>query len=249
MPARTFVPLRLVLPANERAAAAIQLEGVRFPRVSVLLGAGSHLRSPSLGLWSRLFEEFFTRHAEGEIILLGSFDRRRTYTRGVSPRDVGKLCARFPGIRNAFDIGLLAQLALAERCQLHLSPHSGMSFAVQAVGVPWLALSAQEWHEFLLNGVPMLSVFPDCPLYPCFRHMYPECAVRLRSNVRTPCIEDDALLGKLPEIIAGIEMLLAGALPYHAAAHRHEAALRQRLGSDSWSIVDWPEVAAGDYVF
>lgn len=247
MPPRVITPLRLRLPERERQCAAERLPDTAAPRLSVLPAAGSQMRMPSLQFWSALFAEFFDRHADGEIVLLGSFDNARSFTRGITPEDVQSLTRRFPRIRNAFDAGLLRQLALAERCRLHISPHSGMSFAVQAVGVPWLALSGQAWYEYLLNGVPLVSVFPECPLYPCYREMYDDCARRIRQSERTPCIEDDALLPKLPEIVSSMEALLGGSVNYRDAALAHEAALAARLGPES--IVDWPEVIADGYVF
>jgi len=249
MPPRTVTPLRLDLPPEARAAAASRSRSDAAPRVSVLLGAGSHYTTPSLAFWTTLFEAFLDRHPRAEIVLLGSLSTERTSTRGVTRGDLDGLLERFPSIHDAFDAGLLVQLALAERCAVHVSPHSGMSFAVQAVGVPWLALSGQAWHEFLLNGVPLVAVYPDCPLYPCFREMYPECRTLRDAGRRTPCIEDDALLGKLDEILAGMETLIAGELPYAEAARRHQAALRERLGPDSWTVVDWPAVVAEEYVF
>jgi hypothetical protein len=247
IPARVIRPLRLHLPERERRRAAELLPDTSGPRLSVLPAAGSQMRMPSIEFWSALFAEFFERHSDGEIVLLGSFDKSRSFARGITRQDVQALTRRFPRVRDAFDAGLLQQLALAERCRLHISPHSGMSFAVQAVGVPWLALAGQQWYEYLLNGVPLVSVLPDCPLYPCYREMYDDCSKRIRRGVRTPCIEDAALMGKLPEIVSSMEALLAGAIDYRDAARAHEAALARLLGPES--IVDWPEVIADGYVF
>lgn len=246
---RKIEPLHLTLPESVRELAASRLHGERSPRLSVLLGAGSQLRAPTLRFWTALFDAFFERHPQGEIVLLGRLRGGRTRTRGVTRHDIRELVARYPAIFDAFDVGLLEQLALAERCQLHISPHSGMSFAVQAVGVPWLAIAGQEWPEFMLNGVPFVSIFPDCPLYPCFREMYADCKTRIRRGVLTPCLEDEALFVKLPRIIAAMEALLSGEISYRPAAEQHEKALRERLGPDSWSIIDWPAVIADDYVF
>ncbi|HEY2324855.1 MAG TPA: hypothetical protein VGJ82_18490 [Thermoanaerobaculia bacterium] len=246
MPPRKFAPLRLQLPEKERREAESRC-GEASPRLSVLLAAGSHTRAPTLKFWSALFERFFERHLEGEVFLLGSFDRKRSFTRGISPKEIESLTRTFPRVRNAFDIGLLAQLAIAERCQLHISPHSGMSFAVQAAGVPWLAIAGQQWWEFLLNGVPLVSIFPSCPLYPCFREMYPECESLLRKQLRTPCMDDEALFAKMPEIVDAMESLLDGSISYRDSAYWHEEALRSRLGDGS--ILDWPHVVSDDYRF
>jgi hypothetical protein len=246
LPPRKFAPLRLQLPDEARRDAAARL-GSASPRLSVLPAAGSHTRAPTLTFWSTLLDRFFERHPEGEVFLLGSFDRKRSFTRGITEKELGTLTRRFPRVHNAFDIGLLAQLAIAERCDLHNSPHSGMSFAVQAAGVPWLAIAGQQWWEFLLNGVPLVSVFPACPLYPCFREMYPECESRMRKQLRTPCMDDDALLAKMPEIVDAMESLLDGSVSYRDSAYRHEEALRARLGDGA--ILDWPHVVSDEYRF
>ena len=249
MPARRIVPLRLSLPAEVEIRASSLLSTKAWPRLSVLLGAGSHLRAPSMGFWATLFHRLFECYPNLEIVLLGSFESKRTSTKGVSQADVAALCNRFPGIHNAFDAGILLQLALAKRCQAHVSPHTGMSFAVQAVGVPWLALSGQEWHEFLLNGVPLISVFPECPLYPCHREIYPECTARRERGFPTACMEEEALVDKLPEILQGIEQLVYKNIPYQLAAKRHVAKLRNRLGEEHWMLVDWPEVIGKDFLY
>jgi hypothetical protein len=246
---RKHEPLRLALPQRVRDWAAAQLDDGRSPRISVLPGAASHMRAPSLAFWTRLFDGFFERHPAGEIVLMGKLKGGRSATRGIAARDIEALRARYPALHDAFDIGLMEQLALAERCNLHVSPHSGMSFAVQAVGVPWLAISGQEWHEFMLNGVPFVSVFPECALYPCYREMYPECRTRIRHGPITPCLSDDALFAKLPDIIGAMEALLAGGVVYRDAARAHERALQARRVPESWAILDWPAVVADDYVF
>jgi hypothetical protein len=246
---RKIEPLRLTLPQAFRDSAEAHLAGGGSPRLSVLLGGASRMRAPSLAFWTRLFDAFLERHPNGEIVLLGKIKGARSTTRGVTARDVAALCERYPAIRNAFDLPLLEQLALAERCNLHISPHSGMSFAVQAVGVPWLAISGQEWHEFLLNGVPLVSIYPECPLYPCYREMYPECRTQMRRDAITPCLSDDALFAKLPAIMDAVDSLLAGTVDYHEQARAHDRALRERGVPDSWAILDWPAVVADDYVF
>lgn len=246
---RKIEPLRLTLPARARDFAVAQLASDRSPRLSILFGAASHMRTPSLAFWTRLFDAFFERHADGEIVLIGKLKGTRSTTRGITAREIDALRARYPAMRSAFDLDLLEQLALAEQCDLHISPHSGMSFAVQAVGVPWLAISGQEWHEFLLNGVPFVSLYPECPLYPCYREMYPECRTQMRSGTITRCLSDDALFAKLPAILGAMESLLAGKVPYRDSALAHERALRELGVPESWAIVDWPAVVAGDYVF
>jgi hypothetical protein len=246
---RVFQPLRLELPDEARAFAAAALPGHASPLMSVLPGAASQMRAPSMRFWTAFLDAFFERHPEGCVVLLGRLRGRGLKTRGVSIPDIERLRSRYGSIYDAFDVPILNQLALAERCQLHVSPHSGFSFAVQSVGVPWLALAAQEWPEFILNGVPMVSVYPECPLYPCFREMYADCRNRIRRGDSTPCISDEAMLPKLPAITSAMEALLDRAVDYRQAAEAHERELRRRVGPGLWTVLDWPAVIADDYRF
>lgn len=249
MPPRKYAPLRLDLPAEERAKAAARVSSEGSPRLTVLPAPASPSRAPSMRFWGTFFDELFSLHPTGEVFLLGAFDEKRSHSGGITARDIAALRERFPQVRDAFDVPLLEQLAIAELSGLHVSPHSGMSFAVQAVGTPWLAISGQQWHEFIYNGVPLVSIFPECPLYPCFREMYDDCRSLIRHGRRTPCMDDDALLAKMPDIITAMEALLAGEISYETVVRSQEQMLRQRLGPDSWCISDWPHVVADDYRF
>jgi hypothetical protein len=189
-------------------------------------------------------EQIFTAYPGAEVALLGSTDRRRSRTLGFGREEIAALQRRFPRLRDAFDAGLLNQLAIAEQCAVHISQHSGLSFAVQGVGTPWLVLSGGLWPEYILNGVPHRSVYPECELYPCFGQMLDECQMRARAGSPVLCRDDPALQAKLPAILDGLAILLRGDLPAERAASEHCAELRRRrpAGVDpvNDSIWDWP---------
>jgi hypothetical protein len=237
------VALRLNLPGDARAFAQDFWEGSGEPRLSLLPGSGSGA-APSLTFWTAFLEGVFGRHSNAEVAVLGSSDRRRSWTHGFGPPEVEQLRQRFGRVRDAFDLGLLRQLAIAERCAAHISPHSGMSFAAQSVGTPWLAVSGGPWPEYLLNGVPHRSIFPACSLYPCFGQMLDECQARSRERRRVLCREDEALMPTLPALLDGLDEILRDDISAEASAGRHCAELRVRrpecVDPHQDSIWDWP---------
>jgi hypothetical protein len=168
------------------------------------------------------------------------------------------LVGEFPEVRDAFDLGLLNQLAIAERCALHVSPHTGMSFAVQSVGVPWLALSGGEMYEAVLNGVPFVGIYPACERYPCGpwfdqvkNAMWPECRERHARNDIFLCMSNDWLLPRLPDIIQAARLLIERRLSYHECAQMHYDAMLPGLGAKAGDPVffDWPDVVAVQFIF
>jgi hypothetical protein len=237
------VAARFQLPEAAREYGQRFWAGAGEPRLTLLPGSGSG-SAPSLAFWTALLERTFDAYPDAEVAILGSSDRRRSWTLGFTPVEVGQLRRRFPGVRDAFDVGLLNQLAIAEQAAVHISPHSGMSFAVQCVGTPWLVISGGLWPEYLLNGVPHLSVYPVCDRYPCFDRTLDECQERRTSGRRVICRDDEALTEKLPEVLDGLRVLLRGKLSAAEAAARHYAELRRRRAECAdplrESLWDWP---------
>ncbi len=185
-PSQHLTPLALDLPDDAKAFAQRFVSPDATARVSLLLSSGSDAnRTPPLTFWRVLIRHLLVEFAGAEIVLLGAFKPGRSVTHGIERGAINDLTHEFPAVRDAFDLGLVNQLAIAQRCDLHISPHTGMSFAIQAVGVPWLTLAGGEIHECVLNGVPFVSVYTDCPHYPCGpwfdpvkNAMLPECQAR-----------------------------------------------------------------------
>jgi hypothetical protein len=268
-PPRVQRPLALQLPAHARAYADSTLTPGRWPRISLLFAPGGGLlmsggrglfaRTPPIAFWRTLVRALLAEYPDAEVVLLGAL---KTYhpSQGVTRSDLDALQDEFPSVLNAYDVGILNQLALAERCDLHISPHTGFSFAVQCVGTPWLVLSGGEVFERWLNGVPFASLYPRCDHYPCanwttYHHpMLPECIDRALAGGPTLCATTGELESRLPEILEHARALIRKDRPYLDCVRAHHAALTLRLAplnrpADMPLLGHWPDVLTEDYVF
>ena len=117
---------------------------------------------------------------------------------------------------DCYDIGLWNQLALMERCDLFVSPHTGFAFLAPCVGTPWLTLSGGHFSEYFFNNVPFYSVLPDNPDFPYAGKVYPE-----GSTDKLPCMRPENLDRKIPEIVEGMRLLLSADFTYAAAVERY----------------------------
>lgn len=258
-PGTQMTPLALKLPAAARQFAAAWLGPNPRPRICLLFGSGTEAsRTPPLAFWRDLIAALTAQIAELELILLGALDPARSVTRGVGRGDLDGLLADCPTLRDGYDLGLLNQLAIAARCGLLISPHTGMGFATMAVGLPWLALSGGWGAEHWVNGVPLVSIYPECPRYPCdpwspaaARPMLAECQAAKAAGRPFICLTQEALTPKLPDIVAAARQLLVGALPAHVCAQRHYAAMIPRLGLEPGApfLEGWPEVLEESFHF
>jgi hypothetical protein len=257
-PESHLTPLHLQLPPAARMFADRFVSPAARTRISLLLGSGTEpSRTPPTSFWRGLLHALFAEFEDLEVVLIGSLDRRRSATQGISRAEVDSLLAEFPRLRDGFDRGLLNQLALAERCDLHISPHTGMSFAIQCVGTPWLVLSGADVAEYIVNGVPFLCVYPACPRYPCGpwfapekNPTYPECLALREDSAPFPCLSHQ-LAPRMPEIIAAARTLVERRISYHECVHRHYQAMLPRLGKrDGEPFMEgWPTVMAEEFVF
>jgi ADP-heptose:LPS heptosyltransferase len=267
-PKSRTIPLRLRLPAEARAYAERFLTPGRAPRISLLFSPGSHgYKMPPLAFWRTLIDALCAKYPGVEIVLLGALDRSRSYSLFITAEDLAALERDFPRVRSAYDVGMLNQLALAERCDLHVSPHTGFSFAVQCVGTPWLVLTGNGSREYFLNGVPFVSLYPRCPLYPCnawgggpkiYHPMLPECRERVEAQPTDRpvlCAETVELEGRLAEILSHARALISRERPYVQCVTEHYQALLERTGcrpgtaEAAGQLHDWPVVLREEYAF
>jgi hypothetical protein len=252
-------PLTLQLPAAAHQFAQDFLASPRKTRITLLFGSGSEAtRTPPLSFWRKLIGRLSEEFDDLEIILLGASKAGQSITQGITKANINDLLSQFPQVRNGFDLGLLNQLAVVERCQLHISPHTGMSFAVQCVGTPWLVISGGDMGENTINGVPLVSIYPDCPYYPCGPWLapqrnptQPECMERRKNGQPFLCLTQEALEPKLPQILVTAHQLVNQELDAVQCARQHYQAMLPRLGiQDGDPFLDgWPAVLSDDFVF
>jgi len=258
-PSQHLTPLALDLPKEAKAFAQHFVSPAATARVSLLLSSGSDAnRTPPLTFWRALIRYLMAEFVGAEIVLLGAFKPGRSVTQGIDRGAIDDFIREFPTVRDAFDVGLLNQLAIAQRCNLHISPHTGMSFAIQSVGVPWLALAGGEIHEAVLNGVPFVSVYTDCPRYPCGpwfdpikNAMLPECQARRADNQPFLCMTGERLTVRLPDILRAARLLIEDRLSYQECAQAHYRVMLPRLGAGEGAPIffDWPRIMDEDFIF
>src|SRR6185369_1998687 len=258
-PTRKAAPLKLVLPESSKIFARGFINAEVSVRISLLFGTGtgSGCRNPPLSFWQELIKCLIRNFGDIEIILIGALGVERTRTLNVNVEALRSIENAFPQVRNAFDLGLLNQLAIAELCHLHISPHTGMSTAVQCVGTPWLVLSGGEYWEYVFNGVPFVSIHPNCSRYPCTnlpnaeeREMLPECRTAIETGATYLCMREHELTSRIPEILDAASRLINKKRPYFRAINEHYQFLLDRIGEPepgSALLHDWPEVLTEEF--
>jgi len=256
-------PLVLHLPDRAKEFATDFITVSAPVRISLLFGSGTEAsRTPPTTFWRTLIEALSIEFPGVEIALLGAFKRGqgRSRTEGVTPEDIAGLEAAYPQVRDMFDKGLLNQLAICETCDLHISPHTGMSFAVQSVGVPWLCLTGGGTVETLFNGVPFISLFPTCERHPCHHPGYvtdpdraklPECVGRNKTNEPYLCQSEDALTARMGEIIEAAGRLIRSEISFHECLYQYQRKFQLRLGwkEDDWNFDGGRALLESDYIF
>lgn len=226
--------LRLNLPQAGYTQARRLTDAAARPRIAILPapGSGTASRAPSLLVWRKLLLALRQSLGDISVFTIGSSRTGRPTTSGITPEQIEQLAAELPWIHNAFDFGLLNQLALIDQCDLFISPHSGFAFAAQCTDTPWLALSGGEWPDYWLGGVPFACIYPGCDRYPCQtggNHRMLEACEQARTAGRPfGCFEDSALLPRIPEAVRLAEELISGrrSWPESVAAHRRFFARR-----------------------
>jgi hypothetical protein len=170
VPYRRGLPLRIPLPEESLASARESVPAGGAHIALVPAGNGREPHYPSLASWMRIVEGLHRRFPDLTIELIGKLGREgNPSTTTFSRENVDDLLDRYPFCRDRFDIGLVNQLAVAQRCGVLVSPHMGLAFATLAVGTPWLTISGGRWREFFHVGTPFYSVLPNPARYAAFQ--------------------------------------------------------------------------------
>jgi hypothetical protein len=229
LPFRPNTPLRLTLPVEARAFAARYVHD--RPSIAILPVSTSGLaQSPSPTAWRAVCAAFAEAFPGVRMYITGLTylnDQGKRVGFDFGPEDAHALADAVPGVVECFDIGMWNQLALFERCDLLCSPHTGFAFLAPFVGTPWLTLAGCPWPEYMFNAVPFYSALPDCPNYPASapEHRESECMQRWNTNIQPDCMRDEAIISRIPNIVAGARYLAQARPSFRDACQHHIAAI------------------------
>ena len=215
---------KITLPIPAKAREFIKRHEHSGPAISVMLGGSAgDTQSPSVETWLKICKALFEEIPNLKIYFTGVTRsiNGRTNTIDFSLDDVKYLENHLPNAESAYNIGLWNQLALIQKCNIFLSPHTGFGFLPPLVGTPWLALSNCRWPEYIFNGIKFYSVLPECGSYPALEDTKHGCGRLLAQNKRALCMTDKLLTKKIPEIIRAAKLLLDPDFTYKKAVQLH----------------------------
>lgn len=200
------------------------------PAICIMLGgsAGS-IQSPSMAMWHKICQALFAAIPDLTIYFTGVTTslKGRTTTEDFKLSEVQQLAKSLPTAKVAYDIGLWNQLALIQKCDVFLSPHTGFAFLLTLVGTPWLELANCRWPAYIFNDIPFYSVLPDCGWYPAQGETKKGCGKLLSDHKKALCVTDKLLEKKIPEIVEGAKLLLDKNYTYHESVVLHLKKIRK----------------------
>ena len=232
LPFQPNASLRLTLPAQARTFAARYAHD--GPTIAILPVSSAGLaQSPSPAAWHAVCAACAEAFPGVRMYFTGlTFldDQGERVGYDFTPADAHAIADVVPGVVECFDIGMWNQLALFERCDLLCSPHTGFAFLAPFVGTPWLTIAGCPWPEYMFNGVPFYSALPDCPNYPASaaEHRDSECMRRWDANIQPDCMRDEAIIARIPDIVAGVRYLTQARPSFRDACERHIRAIQAK---------------------
>jgi len=192
--------------------------------ICVMLGGSTgEKQSPAMEIWQKICEALFKAIPNLKIYFTGvnKSVKGRTATDGYKLEEIQALADKLPNAEVAYNIGLLNQLALIQKCDIFLSPHTGFAFLPPLVGTPWLELANCPWPAYIFNYIPFYSVLPECGWYPAINETKKGCGKLLAENKKAICMTDKLLENKIPEIVKGAKLLLNKEFTYAKAVKLH----------------------------
>jgi hypothetical protein len=220
-------PFKMELPQKARSWA--QRFSSQSPLCAVLLGgSSSEPIYPGVDGWIRLLNQLTCAFPGIHFLVMGASDssRGRSTTHGFTRDELGALFEVLPNAANCYDVGLPNQLALLELADFFLSPHTGFAFLAPSVGTPWLVISGTRWPDPTFARMPFYAVLPDCPEYPCFEGMLPDCRDRLAQGIRVECMAA-GFEKRIEALVEGARLLMTPSFDLAAAVQKYQAQAEQ----------------------
>jgi hypothetical protein len=211
---RHNAPIRIRVPPSATPPPA------GSPAICVMLGGSAgYSHYPSIRSWIRILRALEAAFPDCGIHLTGvtrpvGGRTHSTYT----PANVATIRRSVPRATALYDVPLWEQVALVERCDAFLSPHTGFAFLAPCVGTPWVAISGGDWPEWFFNDVPFYSALPHDPGYP-----HQGGLEKYRHRGKIPGMDVESLEARIPEIVEALRLVTDPSFTYAAALQRHRA--------------------------
>lgn len=215
---------RITLPIPRKAKDFVKRYKHSEPAICIILGGSAgDMQSPTVKVWLKICQALFKSIPNLKIYFTGVTRsiKGRTNTIDFSLNDVKYLISHLLNAEAAYNIGLWNQLALIQKCDIFLSPHTGFGFLPQLVGTPWLELANCRWPAYIFNDLPFYSVLPVCGWYPARGETKKGCGKLLAQNKKALCMTDRLLTKKIPEIVQAAKLLLNPKFTYKKALKLH----------------------------
>lgn len=209
------------------------LKGLDWGRVNIAVlpgGSSPEPIYPTTNWWRRALSTLAAEFPDAHFFLTGKSGALdgRSSTAGFSHAGIEALTSASGRVFSCYDVGIWNQLALLEKCDLLIAPHTGFAFLAPSVGTPWLAISGVRWPECYFNEVPFYCVLPQCEKYPCWMEMLSGCVERLGAGQTVPCMGEE-LEGRIPDLVEGVQFLLSGGLSFEKAMALYQERIAARF--------------------
>jgi hypothetical protein len=238
-----YVPhtaLRLEVPEAARAAAARRLGDAAGPVVALMpAGSSEPALYPSVASWLAILDALADALPGLRVVLIGRLGRDERSATALDRAGLQRLLTHRSRPLDGFDRDLAEQVALVQRSDVFLSPHTGFGLVALAVATPWLTLSGGRWFEYWFNHVPFRSILPDTERYPSFGQFSPAALIEDADGPRTPSMSAARIADDLPRLVDAARELVDGTLTYEQALADYFPALLAAHGGDAsaiWSI-------------
>lgn len=215
-------PIRMRVPESPRAY--VRSLDLSSTNICVLLGGSSpEPIYPTLNWWRKVLAILHDELPDAHFFLTGKSEPDgRSSTVAFPNTAIADLLGISARTFDFYDAGIWNQMALLERCDMLIAPHTGFAFLAPSVGTPWLAVSGVRWPECFFNDVPFYCVLPECTHYPCWTGMKPECSNLLIANETVPCMAAQ-LDTRTPDLIRGVRLLLSDGFSFDKAMRLYQA--------------------------
>jgi hypothetical protein len=236
---------RLQVPIDARRFATRAALGA--PLVCVLpVSAAGLAQGPSPETWTKICAALHDALEGAVIAFIGVTvgEGSERHDLGFGPGDAQRIAEQVPGVSEWFDVGMWNQIALIERADLFIAPHTGFGFVAQLVETPTVIVSGCPWPDYFFVGTSFECVLPDCASYPasapgrrdspCMRAWFDERP--------PPCWADEAVERRIAEIVASAKRLLYERPSFPACCRRHVV----RISSQGFDLRDFPPFFSSD---